>query len=80
MRDAAARYAGKRWLKLVNQIIIRRMTGGLSQERLAELAGTGKSTITKLETGRGGGTCLAVLKLLYPMGLTLAIVPIEDER
>ena len=54
-----------------------RYTQGLTQGELAQRAGLPLSSVVRVETGDGNPTLDTLLKMLMPLGLKLAVVPIE---
>jgi DNA-binding XRE family transcriptional regulator len=52
----------------------------ISQRKLEELTGVRKSTIARIETGGNSPTIDTMLKVLAPLGKTLAVVPIEPTQ
>jgi DNA-binding XRE family transcriptional regulator len=52
----------------------------ISQRKLEELTGVRKSTIARIETGSNSPTIDTMLKVLAPLGKTLAVVPIEPTQ
>jgi len=49
----------------------------ISQRKLEELTGVRQTTITRIETGKNSPSIDTVLKILAPLGKTLAVVPID---
>ena len=62
---------------LISEIIKARQEQGISQKKLEELSGVKQPVIARMETGQTSPQLDTVLKLLAPLGKTLAIVPIE---
>ena len=54
-----------------------RYTQGYTQGELAQRAGLPVSSVVRVETGDGNPTLDTLLKMLMPLGLKLAVVPIE---
>ena len=61
------------------ELINARNEKSISQRKLEELTGIRKTTITRIETGKNSPSIDTMLKILAPLGKTLAVVPIEDE-
>ncbi len=61
-------------LKLAYKIKYARDKKGLSQEKLAELADVGMSTVTKLERGVGNITLKNLYKIAEVLDLNLGII------
>ena len=51
---------------------------GLSNKKLAKLCGVKKSVITRIERGSKSPRIDTVLKILTPLGKTLAVVPLVE--
>lgn len=65
---------------LIGELIRARQELGLSQKKLEELSGVKQPIIARMERGVTSPQLDTVLKLLAPMGKTLAIVPIENKQ
>ena len=63
---------------LIGELIAARQEKGLSQRQLGELSGVKQPIIARMERGMTSPQLNTVLKLLAPLGKTLAIVPIEE--
>ena len=66
-------------ISLIGKLIEAREKKGLSQAKLAELAGVKQPAIARLETMKTMPQINTLFKLLKPLGYTLAIVPVEDQ-
>ncbi|MBQ9388716.1 MAG: helix-turn-helix domain-containing protein, partial [Synergistaceae bacterium] len=55
-----------------------RQEKGLSQKKLEELSGVKQPIIARIERGSTSPRLSTVLKVLAPLGKTLAVVPIES--
>ncbi len=64
---------------LVGEIIRARQELGISQKRLEELSGVRQPIIARMEKGSTKPQLDTVLKILAPLGKTLAVVPLEKE-
>ena len=64
-------------VKLIGELIQARKELGISQKRLEELSGVKQPVIARMETGSSSPQLDTVLKLLAPLGKTLAVVPLE---
>jgi DNA-binding XRE family transcriptional regulator len=51
----------------------------ISQRRLEELSGVRQTTITRMESGKNSPSIDTMLKVLTPLGKTLAVVPLEED-
>ena len=63
--------------ELVGQMIQTRKEEHLSQRDLEAISGIKQSVIAKMESGKTDPHLSTVLKLLFSMGKTLTIVPLE---
>lgn len=64
-------------VSLISEFIRARDELGISQKKLGELSGVKQPIIARMEKGYSNPQIETVLKLLAPMGKTLAIVPIK---
>ena len=64
-------------VSLISEFIRARDELGISQKKLEELSGVKQLIIARMEKGYSNPQIETVLKLLAPMGKTLAIVPIK---
>jgi DNA-binding XRE family transcriptional regulator len=62
---------------LIGEIIKARQEKGLSQRQLGELSGVKEPIIARMEKGTTSPQLDTILKILAPLGKTLAIVPLE---
>lgn len=62
-------------VSLIGKIIQIREEKGLSQKQLAELAGLKQPAIARMESSKVSPQINTLLKILQPLGYTLAIVP-----
>ncbi|MFI4956037.1 MAG: helix-turn-helix transcriptional regulator [Gammaproteobacteria bacterium] len=58
------------WESLVREAIRRRKEQGLTQEKLAILAGVSKPTLSHFEQGKTTITLASALKILHMLGLS----------
>lgn len=65
---------------IIGAFIEARQNGGVSQRELGELSGVKQPVIARMERGVSIPRLDTVLKLLAPLGKTLAVVPIEGDR
>ena len=49
----------------------------ISQRKLEELTGIRQTTITRIENGKNSPSVDTMIKILAPLGKTLAVVPID---
>ncbi len=64
----------------LSELIDARNSGKLSQKQLEERSGIKQPMIARIETGKSDPRLGTVLKLLAPLGKTLAIVPINHRN
>ena len=62
---------------LIGELIKARKEKGLSQKKLEELSGVRQPVIARMEKGSTSPQIETILRLLIPLGKTLAIVPLE---
>ena len=65
---------------LINELIKARQEKGISQKKLEELSGVKQPVIARMEKGSTNPQIKTVLKILAPLGKTLAIVPIDNSK
>ena len=66
-------------VKIVGEIINARESQSVTQQDLEELSGVRQPVIARLERNSTDPRLTTILKILRPLGKTLAIVPIESE-
>ena len=64
---------------LIGELIKARKEKGLSQKKLEELSGVKQPVIARMEMGQTSPQIDTILKVLAPLGKTLAIVPLEQQ-
>ena len=64
-------------VSLIGDIIKARKEMGISQKKLEELSGVKQPIIARIEKGSTSPQIDTILKLLAPLGKTLAIVPLD---
>ena len=62
---------------LIGELIKARQERGISQKRLEELSGVRQPVIARMEKGTTNPQIDTILKVLAPLGKTLAIVPLD---
>jgi len=72
--------AGNLRVALVGEIINSRQEHGYTQKKLEELSGVKQPIIARLEKGTTDPQLSTLLKVLAPLGKTLAIIPIENSQ
>lgn len=64
---------------LIGELIQARKEQGISQRELEELSGVKQPVIARMERGSSVPSIDTLLKVLVPLGKTLAIVPLANE-
>lgn len=64
---------------LMSELINARLEKGISQKKLEELSGVKQPVIARMERGSTNPQINMILKVLAPLGKTLAIVPLEQK-
>lgn len=62
---------------LIGELIKARQEKGLSQKKLGELSGVRQPVIARMEKGTTSPQIDTILKVLAPLGKTLAVVPLD---
>ena len=62
---------------LIGELIKARQEQGISQKRLEELSGVKQPVIARMEAGVTSPQIDTILKVLAPLGKTLAVVPLD---
>ena len=62
---------------LIGELIKARQERGISQKKLEELSGVKQPIIDRMEKGTTNPQIDTILKVLAPLGKTLAIVPLD---
>lgn len=65
--------------ELVDEVIKLRHEKGITQKELEMLSGVKQPIIARMEKGITTPQLSTVIKLLIPLGKTLAVVPIEEQ-
>lgn len=65
--------------ELVAEVIRLRQEQGLTQKQLEQLSGVKQPIIARMETRENIPQLSTVIKLLMPLGKTLAVVPLNNE-
>lgn len=63
---------------LIGELVKARKEKGITQRELETLSGVKQPVIARVENGNTTPNLSTILKILQPLGKTLAIVPIED--
>lgn len=64
---------------LIGELISARQEKGLSQKQLEEMSGVKQPVIARMERGLTSPQIDTILKVLVPLGKTLAIVPLKNK-
>ncbi len=62
---------------IIGELIKARQEMGISQKKLEELSGVKQPIIARMEKGNTSPQLTTILKVLAPLGKTLAVVPLE---
>lgn len=65
-------------VSLIGELIKARQEKGITQKKLEELSGVRQPVIARMESGVTSPQIRTLLKVLAPLGKTLAIVPIGN--
>ena len=66
-------------VSLIGELIKARQEQGISQKKLEELSGVKQPVIARMEKGLTSPQLDTILKVLVPLGKTLAVVPLEKK-
>jgi len=64
---------------IIGELIKARQEKGISQKKLEELSGVKQPIIARMEKGSTNPQIGTVLKVLAPLGKTLAVVPLDNQ-
>ena len=64
---------------LIGELVKARQEKGISQKKLEELSGVKQPIIARMEKGSTSPQIDTILKVLAPLGKTLAIVPLQQQ-
>lgn len=64
---------------LIGELVRARNEKGITQKQLEEMSGVRQPVIARIESGKNSPQLHTILKVLAPLGKTLAIVPLETE-
>lgn len=65
-------------VQLIDELVRARNEQGISQKKLEELSGVKQPIIARMETGKTSPQVSTLIKILKPLGKTLAVVPIKN--
>ena len=66
-------------VSIIGELIKARQEKGISQKKLEELSGVKQPVIARMEKGSTSPQLDTILKVLAPLGKTLAVVPLEPK-
>ena len=66
-------------VSIIGELIKARQEKGISQKKLEELSGVKQPVIARMEKGSTSPRLDTILKVLAPLGKTLAVVPLEPK-
>ena len=64
-------------VSIIGELVRARQEKGISQKKLEELSGVRQPIIARMEKGTTSPQLNTILKVLAPLGKTLAVVPLE---
>ena len=64
---------------IMGELIKARQEKGISQKKLEEISGVKQPVIARMEKGHTSPQLDTILKVLAPLGKTLAVVPLQGE-
>ena len=64
-------------VSIIGEMVKARQEKGISQKKLEELSGVKQPVIARMEKGSTSPQLNTILKVLAPLGKTLAVVPLE---
>lgn len=67
-------------VSLIGKMIEARESKGISQRELAELSGVKQPAIARIESMKATPQIDTLLKVLAPLGYTLSITPLQNQR
>lgn len=66
-------------VSIIGEMVKARREKGISQKKLGELSGVKQPVIARMEKGSTSPQLDTILKVLAPLGKTLAVVPLETK-
>ena len=64
---------------LIGELVRARNEKGITQKQLEEMSGVRQPVIARIESGKNSPQLHTILKVLAPLGKTLAVVPLETK-
>lgn len=71
--------ASERRAAIIGEMTKARKAQGISQKRLETLSGVKQPIIARMELGKTSPQIDTLLKILTPLGLTLSVVPLDEQ-
>jgi DNA-binding XRE family transcriptional regulator len=65
-------------VSIMRELVRARNAGKISQQKLEELSGVRQAVISRMETGQSSPSIDTVIRVLAPLGKTLAVVSIDN--
>ena len=67
-------------VKIIGEILKVRKEKGLTQAELESISGVKQSFIARVENNKTDPQLTTILKILRPLGMTLAVVPLDQKE
>lgn len=67
-------------MEIIQATINARKNKNITQEELSKLTGLKQSTIARVESSKHSPTTNTLIKMLYPMGYTLKVMPLKKMK
>jgi transcriptional regulator with XRE-family HTH domain len=67
-------------VEIVGEVLAARKDAGMTQDELEKLTGVKQSMIARLENNGMDPQLTTILKILRPLGKTLAVVPLSEKQ
>ena len=67
-------------VEIVGEVLAARTDAGMTQDELEKLTGVKQSMIARLENNGMDPQLTTILKILRPLGKTLAVVPLSEKQ
>lgn len=66
--------------EIIQAVIKARKEKNLTQQQLSDISGIKQPAIARIENGTNSPMVNTLMKMLYSMGYTLKVVPLEEEK
>ena len=66
--------------EIIEAVVRARKERNLTQQQLSDISGIKQPAIARIENGTNSPMVSTLMKMLYSMGYTLKVVPLEKER